>query len=372
MENILSALELPHGRINLPAFLPDATHGIVRSVDSADLESIGTQAVVMNTFHLMQRPGSSTVQALGGLHRMAGWPWPIMTDSGGFQAYSLIRQNPKLGRLATQGITFQPEGAARKYHLTPEKAVQLQSAYGSDIVVCLDDCTHPDDPIETQVQSVRRTVAWAKRCRKEFDRLMGEKRLEPAQRPRLFAVVQGGRSRDLRRQCAEALLEIGFDGYGFGGWPMDGAGSLLSDMLAYTRELIPRQYPLHALGVGHPLSVIECARMGYDLFDSALPTRDARRGRLYRWAGEDGSIGRFDLLYIQDDKHIKDNRPIQNGCDCLSCRRYSIGFLHHLFQAKESAYLRLATLHNLRFMNRLMDHLRRLPADHAPALAAGR
>lgn len=357
MENHLRALQLPHGQLHLPVFLPDATHGVVRSVDSADLESVGTQAVVMNTFHLMQRPGSSTVQALGGLHRMSGWPWPIMTDSGGFQAYSLIRQNPKQGKLTSQGITFQPEGAGRKFQMTPEKTVQLQVAYGSDIVVCLDDCTHPDDPLQAQQESVRRTIAWAKRCRTEFDRLITEKRLEAGRRPLLFGVVQGGRSRDLRRQCAEALLEIGFDGYGYGGWPLDSEGSLMSDMLACTRELIPAQFPLHALGVGHPNSVIECARMGYQMFDSALPTRDARRGRLYRW-GEGSAPGeKFAFLYIEDDKHIKTNLPIDMHCDCLCCRRYSIGFLHHLFRAKDSAYLRLATLHNLRFMNRLMARL---------------
>ncbi len=361
MENHLRALRLPHGELQLPAFLPDATHGVVRSVDSADLESVGTRAVVMNTFHLMQRPGSSTVQALGGLHRMSGWPWPIMTDSGGFQAYSLIRQNPKQGRLTGQGIVFQPEGAGRKFQLTPEKTVQLQVGYGSDIVVCLDDCTHPDDPLEAQKESVRRTIAWAKQCRKAFDRLMAEKHLEAGRRPLLFAVIQGGRSRELRRQCAEALLEIGFDGYGYGGWPLDSEGGLLADMLAYTRELTPAQFPLHALGVGHPNSVVECARMGYQMFDSALPTRDARRGRLYRWVEGDGpgtpSGGAFSFLYIADDKHIKDNRPIESNCDCLCCRRYSIGFLHHLFRVKDSAYLRLATLHNLRFMNRLMARL---------------
>lgn len=357
MTNDLRALHLPHGPLHLPAFLPDATHGVVRAVDSADLESVGTQAVVMNTFHLMQRPGSSTVQALGGLHRMSGWPWPIMTDSGGFQAYSLIRQNPKQGRLTSQGITFQPEGAGRRFQMTPEKTVQLQVAYGSDIVVCLDDCTHPDDPPETQQESVRRTIAWAKRCRREFDRLMAEKRLEADRRPLLFGVVQGGRSRELRRQCAEALLEIGFDGYGYGGWPLDSEGSLMRDMLAFTRELIPAQFPLHALGVGHPNSVIECARMGYQMFDSALPTRDARRGRLYRWAEGSAPGEQFAFLYIEDDKHIKDSRPIDSHCDCLCCRRYSIGFLHHLFRAKDSAFLRLATLHNLRFMNRLMARL---------------
>jgi len=352
-----TVLQLPHGALALPAFLPDATLAVVRSVDSADLEDCGVEAVVMNTFHLMQRPGSSTIAALGGLHRMAGWPHPIVTDSGGFQAYSLIHQNPRYGRLSEQGIAFQPEGAARKFQLTPEKCVQLQLAYGADIVICLDDCTHVDAPLAEQEESVRRTIAWSRRGKAEFERLVEQKNLGPAQRPLLFAVIQGGGSRELRRRCAEALLEIGFDGYGFGGWPLDSQGHLLSDILAYTRELVPPGLPVHALGIGHPAYVAECAALGYDLFDSALPTRDARHGRLYALAADAG--GRWiSYVYINDDKHIKSEAPVAPGCDCLTCTRYSRGYLHHLFKINDSAFLRLATVHNLRTMARLMERLR--------------
>jgi len=274
--------ELPtrRGRLPLPAFLPDATFGTVRAADAGDVRAAGVRTLVMNTFHLMQKPGSSTIQALGGLHAMSGWDGPIMTDSGGFQAYSLIRQNPKQGRLSDQGIVFQPEGAGRKFQLTPEKCIQLQLAYGADIVVCLDDCTHVDDSPVEQRASVRRTIRWAARCKQEFERQLAMRRMDN-ERPLLFAVVQGGGIAELRRECAEALLEIGFDGYGYGGWPLDSAGNLLTDMLALTRELIPAHLPLHALGVGHPEYVAACARMGYQMFDSALPTRDARNGRLY-------------------------------------------------------------------------------------------
>jgi len=349
-------LKLPHGELRLPVFLPDATHGVVRAVDAADLEACGTQALVMNTFHLMQRPGSSTVHALGGLHRMSGWQRPIVTDSGGFQAYSLIRQNPKYGKLGNRGIAFKPDGAARQYLLTPEKTVQLQMAYGSDIVICLDDCTHPDDPPAVQEESVKRTVAWAKRCKREFERLAEQKALEPDRRPLLFAVIQGGRSRELRTACAAQLLEIGFDGFGYGGWPLDSQGDLLVDMLACTRELVPAEVPLHALGVGHPESIVACARMGYPMFDSALPTRDARRGRLY--VGDALSADEtFDMLYVGDAKHIKAERPVLSGCDCLCCSRYSLGYLHHLYEIKETLYLRLATIHNLRYVHRLMEGL---------------
>jgi queuine tRNA-ribosyltransferase len=356
-------LQLPHGALPLPAFLPDATLGVVRAVDACDLEQCGVQAVVMNTFHLMQRPGSSTIQALGGLHAMSAWPRPIVTDSGGFQAYSLIQQNAKFGSLDENGITFKPEGAGRKFHLTPEKAVQLQIGYDSDVVMCLDYCTHVDAPYAVQEEAVLRTIAWAARCKNEFRRLVEQKRLAPEQRPLLFAVIQGGADYELRRRCAEALLEIGFDGFGYGGWPLDSQGRLLGDLIAYTRSLVPAQFPMHALGVGHPESIVACTRMGYAVFDSAMPTRDARHGRLYTFidaapalAG-DGSRW-FSYVYASDDRYIKADYPISSVCGCLCCSRYSLGYLHHLFKINDSLFPRLATIHNLYFMNTLMQRLR--------------
>ena len=354
-------LDLPHGRVALPAFLPDATLGVVRAVDSVDLLQSGVRALVMNTFHLMQRPGSSTVQALGGLHRMSAWPRPIITDSGGFQAYSLIRQNPKAGSLTDNGILFRPEGSNRKLQLTPEKCVQLQMSYGTDVVMCLDDCTHVDDAPEEQAISVQRTIAWAKRCRAEFDRLLAQRKAA-GPRPLLFGVVQGGGERDLRRKCAEALLEIGFDGFGFGGWPLDGSGNLLTDILAYTRSLVPPEFPMHALGVGHPYNVLACWELGYGIFDSAMPTRDARHGRLHTFtypAGVDGGLNGEWLryLYINDERHIRSDRSLSPYCNCPVCRNYSAGYLHHLFKMNDSLFLRLATIHNLSFMAQLTDRI---------------
>jgi queuine tRNA-ribosyltransferase len=361
-------LQLPHGQLQFPVFVPDATMGVVRSVDSADLERCGVQGVVMNTFHLMQHPGSSTVQALGGLHKMSGWQRPIITDSGGFQAYSLIRQSPKLGSLTKNGLTFRPDGSRRKFTLTPEKSVQLQVSYGADIVVCLDDCTHVDASLETQRESVERTIDWAERCKREFERLIDQKGLAREQRPLLLAVIQGGGSRELRKRCAGELLAIGFDGFGYGGWPLDGEGNLLADILAYVRELVPSEFPIHALGVGHPAYVVACARMGYDIFDCSLPTRDARRGRLYTFTSDSfppacggdrgGASDWFSYLYATDDKHIKSDVPIFAHCDCPCCTDYSLGYLHHLFEIKDSLAMRLATMHNLRFMTRLMARLR--------------
>jgi queuine tRNA-ribosyltransferase len=357
-------LHLSHGRIALPAFLPDATYGVVRAVDSDDLERCGVEALVMSTFHLMQNPGSSTVKALGGLHRMTAWPRPIVTDSGGFQAYSLVRENPRKGRLSSKGITFQPEGADRPFRLSPEKTVQLQVSYGADVVVCLDDCRHPDEPADVQRESVERTIAWARVGWAEFDRLVGRRQREGEPRPRLFAVIQGGASRELRKRCAEELLAIGFDGFGFGGWPLNSAGELLVEIVAYTRELVPSDVPMHALGIGHPENVVATADLGYALFDSALPTRDARHGRLYSFADPARphparSPGWFKYVYLQDAKHTKAAGPVFAGCPCYTCQRYALGYLHHLFANKDALYLRLATIHNLTYMTELMRWLRR-------------
>ncbi|MGO8948830.1 MAG: tRNA-ribosyltransferase family protein [Ktedonobacterales bacterium] len=354
-------IDLPHGALSLPAFLPDATYGVVRSVGSDDLRDCGINGLVMNTFHLMQRPGSSVVRALGGLHSMGAWPGPIITDSGGFQAYSLIRQNAKYGSITENGIVLRPERLDRKLLLTPEKSIQLQLRYDTDIAICLDDCTHVDAPFAVQEASTERTIKWARRCKDEFDRIVGQRRSTGQPRPQLFAVIQGGGYRELRKRCAESLLEIGFDGFGYGGWPLDSEGHLLVDMLAYSRELIPPEFPMHALGVGHPRNVVDSSRLGYALFDSALPTRDARHGRLYALGPEPlparGVSAWFDFVYVNDPKHVKANTSIFPECTCSCCAEYTLGYLHHLFKLGDGLFTRLATIHNLTFMARLMQRL---------------
>ncbi len=355
-------LEIRKKTLTLPVFLPDATSGYVRAVDSRDLEEVGIQALVMNTFHLMQKPGSSTIQAFNGLHRFADWPSVIITDSGGFQAYSLIHQSDKFGRLSDKGIVFQPEGKNRKFILSPEKSIQLQVSYDSDVVICLDDCTHVDASREDQELSVKRTLDWAQRCKDEYLHQMEQRKIDELDRPLIFGVIQGGGFPDLRKKCAEGLLEIGFDGFGYGGWPLDSKNNLLEDIVALTRELVPAAYPMHALGIGHPVNVMKTYRLGYDLFDCALPTRDARHGRLMRFTippteplqGENW----VEYVYIQDKKYIKDDRGISEYCDCPVCKHYSIGYLHHLFKTGDWLYHRLATLHNLRFMTQLTERLR--------------
>ncbi len=366
MASPLKILALPSGTLALPEFLPDATRGFVRAVDSQDLETAGVNALVMNTFHLMQNPGSSTIQSLGGLHSMSGWNKPIFTDSGGFQIYSLIHENSKFGSLTNKGATFHSGegGQTRKYVLTPEKSIQLQLGYGSDVVICLDDCTHVDAPNSIQLESVQRTVNWARRSKMEYRRLIEERQISDEQRPLIFGVIQGGGSIDLRKRCADELLEIGFDGYGYGGWPLDAQGKLLLELLAATRAMVPKEYPLHALGVAQPANVLECARLEYSLFDGAMPTRDGRHARLYA-ARIDLSTTKsklsgewFSYVYALDNDHIKDNGPVSTFCDCLLCKRYSLGYLHHLFKVNDALALRLSTIHNLRFMAQLSAYLR--------------
>ncbi|MCK6577062.1 MAG: queuine tRNA-ribosyltransferase family protein [Anaerolineae bacterium] len=360
----MNRLDLRNGSLELPVFLPDATRAVVRGVGADDLVACGVPGLVMSTFHLMQHPGSSVVAGHGGLHRFAGWGLPIITDSGGFQVYSLVHENPKYGSLSEKGMVFRTDDGA-KYNLTPEKSIQLQLSYASDVVYCLDDCTHPDAGDSAQIDSVRRTIKWAKRCREVFDQIVAGKRLAGLDRPRLFAVVQGGAVPALRQQCAEALLEIGFDGYGFGGFPIDGERRLLEDIFAYLRELIPAEYPLHALGVGHPGHVKTCADLGYAIFDSALPTRDARRGRLYRFTGESVAAGTdwFEFIYLEDGRHTRTAEPISERCDCAACARYSLAYLRHLYEIEDALYIRLATVHNLRFMTQLMEYLRTRATD---------
>ncbi|MHB0856770.1 MAG: tRNA-guanine transglycosylase [Anaerolineae bacterium] len=372
MDQRRSEWVVPHGRLQLPAFLPDATRGIVRSLDATDVASCGVQALVMNVFHLMQRPGSGAIRALGGLHNMFGWDRPILTDSGGFQAYSLIRQNPRQGSFTDQGLIFRPEGGTSKIKLTPEKSIQLQMQYGADIVVCLDDCTNVDAPLEVQRESVRRTIKWARRCKEEYLRRLDVRTAGP--RPLIMGVVQGGGVPELRRECAEALLEIGFDGYGLGGWPLDAQGNLLTEVIAYLRELLPHQYPLHALGVGHPQNILDAYRLGYDLFDSAMPTRDARHGRLLVYSAPpgQGSLSAdkwFGYVYVQDERHIRDREPVSHYCDAICCQRYSRALLHHLFKIGDSLFFRLATLHNVRFITQLMERLRLEAGAARPTMA---
>jgi queuine tRNA-ribosyltransferase len=348
-----------------PVFLPDATRAAVRGVTSDDLRSIGVPAVVVNTFHLMRRPGVRTIQTCGGIQRFMDWDRPVMSDSGGFQVYSLIRQNPEHGVIRANEVIFREPGTKERWRLTPERAIQLQLQLGSDILVCLDDCTDAGDDLEQQRLAVERTVRWARQSRAEYERLLDQRRADPARRPLLFAVVQGGASEELRRECAARLVEIGFDGYGFGGWPLDADGALLTDILRIVVDALPPDVPKHALGIGAPEHVVSARALGYTMFDCSLPTRDARRGRLYTWlpgfpqAGPRPGEPFHRTLYLLDADHHADPNPVDSTCDCPLCTRYSRAYLHHLAKVGDTSAERLATLHNLRFYMLLLDALRR-------------
>jgi queuine tRNA-ribosyltransferase len=345
----------------VPTFLPDATRAGVRGVTSEDLRAIGIEGVVANAFHLLRRPGARVVQAAGGLHRFMDWTGPILTDSGGFQVWSLIRQDPSRGVIRDNEVIFREPETGEKWNLTPERVIGLQFQLGSDIAVCLDDCTDAEAPETEQERSVERTLRWARRSREEFDRQAGQR---PGEAPRLFAVVQGGGIEALRRRCATQLAEIGFDGYGFGGWPLAADGSLLAEPMRWVVESLPADAPKHALGVGRPDHVVTAFGLGYSVFDSALPTRDARHGRLYAfrpgWSSRRPAPG--DAFYravrIHDQRYRVDHGPIEDGCDCPVCARHSAAYLHHLFKVGDRSAERLATLHNLRFYVRLFDLLR--------------
>jgi queuine tRNA-ribosyltransferase len=355
----MGVLPTAHGPLPLPAFLPDGTRAVVRALDAGDLEACGVVGLVVNTLHLANHPGGTVVAQAGGVHRFMGWRGPIVSDSGGFQVFSLARESADLVRVTSDGLQYRRHKKDDKRRLTPEKCIQQQFDLGADILYCLDHCTHPAESAEIQRTSVTNTIDWARRCKAEFDRRLAG--WSGGERPKLFAVIQGGPDPDLRRRCAAELLAVGFDGYGFGGWPIADDGALV-DAVAQVAELLPADGPKHALGIGKPANIVAAFRLGYSIFDCVLPTRDARHGRLYvlddGWEGACRRGAEFcSYIYARDDCHIRDDRPIDAGCDCHSCARYSRAYLHHLFRTDEGVAHRLATIHNLRTYARLMARL---------------
>ncbi|MBU0495481.1 MAG: queuine tRNA-ribosyltransferase family protein [Chloroflexi bacterium] len=356
-----SQLATGHGPLQLPAYFPDATRGVVRSVDSPDLVGCGVRGLVVNTLHLSHNPGVGLIKAAGGIHRFMGWDRPIASDSGGFQLLSMIRSNPRYGTISDRGIHFiDTDRGNQRTLFTPERSIRIQFDLGADLMVCLDDCPRPDaSPVENAA-TVDRTIAWAARCRAEYDRLLTARGHQFTVRPLLFAVVQGGYDPDQRARCAEGLLPLGFDGYGFGGWPLRPDGTLADDILALTASLTPDDRPRFALGLGKPENILRCHRLGWQIFDCVLPTRDARHGRLYVWnepTPNPLAPDFYHLTYVRDAKHKRQNRPISSGCDCHTCQHFSLGYLHHLFDIGDPLAMRLASIHNLRFYTRLLEQI---------------
>ena len=324
-----------HGALRLPAFLPDATRGVVRTLGPSDLTAAGVEALMVNCLHLARSAGTQTIARVGGLHAFMGWSGPLAADSGGFQALSMAG-----ARVTDRGLSVAGGGSGR-LHLTPERTVRWQLQLGADIAFCLDHCPRPDADYAAHRESVRRTVLWSAACRQELARAVES----GAAVPLLFAVVQGGPHRDLRAGCVEELSALGFDGLGFGGWPI--TNGRLDDMVRAVAELAPAEVPLHGLGIGSLGPLREAVAAGYRLFDCVLPTRDARHGRLY--ADDGGSVS------IRDERFARRQEPAVDGCDCAACRAYPAAYLHHLFRIGDALGHRLASIHNLRVYSRAVD-----------------
>ncbi|MBI2046985.1 queuine tRNA-ribosyltransferase family protein [Candidatus Pacearchaeota archaeon] len=345
----IKSIKTSHGYVHFPAFFPDATCGFVKSVSSADLKNAGVDGVVVNIYHLLKNNLVDKIARKGGIHRYMNFNKPVISDSGGFQVMSLIHRHPELGKIEDEKITFMLDG--KKVVLTPETCIQLQLKIKSDIVMCLDDCTEASISQQEQKKSVERTISWAKRCKQEFERLTKNKRhAKGMKKPLIFAIVQGGENRTLRKHCAKELLKIGFDGYSFGGWPVK-KGRLLSRTLKYVSSLIPEGKPRYAMGIGKPQDIIDAVKFGYDMFDCVIPTRDARHKRLFVCKGKNKNK----IISINIRKKYFNMKA---DCDCHFCRNYSFKDLHAYFRNDRRKAERLATIHNLRLYSRMMERLR--------------
>lgn len=350
-------LRTRRGELAAPVFVPDATRAVIRTVATSDLPSIGVEALLVSTAHLVFHPGASVVNRLGGVHGFMGWNGPVISDSGGFQVFSLLGGQQGLATVNDAGMSFRFSSKTRFRQLSPRSCIETQLRIGSDILYCLDYCTHPKAPSAEQERSVELTLRWARECRKVFDQAVAG--LDPAERPLLFAVVQGGQDEQLRRRCAEELLQIGFDGFGFGGYPIiDGE---LVDQVRLVADLLPEGTPLHGLGIGTPENLVAAYRAGYTVFDCSLPTRNARRGVLYVELDENNldSRGGYRTVRIADERWVRERGPLDPDCDCPLCTRLPAGYLAHLFAVGDTLAHTLASQHNIRFYTRLTDALRK-------------
>ncbi len=344
------------GEVRAPVFVPDATRGVLRGVPTSLYAAQGIEATLVSTAHLASQPGASTVASLGGVHRFMGWDRPVISDSGGFQVFSLLGSNRSLAKVSDAGLQYRFSPKQKYRQLTPRSCVETQLRLGADIIYTLDYCTHPTAPDAEQERSIELTLRWAAECRKTFDRLVVD--IPAERRPLLFAVVQGGSSAERRKHCAEALTEIGFDGYGFGGYPIkDGR---LVDEVALVADLTPPGSVLHGLGIGTPENVVSAWRAGYDIFDCTLPTRNARRGVLYTQLDASALDAPRFYRYARmgDERWVRNSGPVDPSCDCELCTTVPAGHLAHLHRIEDPLAGVLGSLHNLRFYVRLMNTLR--------------
>ncbi len=328
-------LQTPHGPVETPVFMPVGTVATVKGVLPEQLRQVGTSMLLSNTYHLALRPGEEIVSEQGGLHTFMGWDGPILTDSGGFQVYSLAERVT----MSEEGVAFRSHLDGRSLMLSPERAVAIQEALGSDVAMVLDHCPAlPADRPEI-AEATQRTIRWARRS------------LEAHRRPdqALFGIVQGGAHADLRRECAEALLDLEFPGYAVGGVSVGESSEEVRLALEVTTPLLPIDKPRYLMGVGRPEDLLDAVDFGIDMFDCVWPTRNGRNGTVMTSRGQ---------IHLRNARFARDPRPLEDGCTCPACSRFSRSYLRHLFLAKEMLGPILASLHNLRFLHRLMERAR--------------
>ncbi len=320
----LGRIDTDHGPFSTPAFLPVGTQGTVKALTPEEMIEVGVEAILGNTYHLYLRPGHGTIKKLGGLHSFIHWERPILTDSGGYQIFSL----EKLRKISEEGATFQSHIDGSLHFLTPEKALEIQRTLGSDIAMVLDECIPYPSSYEYTKTSTSLTIRWAKRSL--------ERKLDTD--PALFAIVQGGMYRDLREESARELAKMNFEGYAIGGVSVGEPKSLMVSVLQWTTPLLPENRPRYLMGVGTPDDILEAVLWGVDLFDCVLPTRNARNGSLFTSTGK---------MSIKQAQYAEDPRPIDETCACYTCRHFSRAYLRHLYLANEILSSRLNTIHNL-------------------------
>jgi queuine tRNA-ribosyltransferase len=334
-------LRLPHATIETPEFMPVGTQATVKGVTPDQLKAIGARLILGNTYHLALRPGDERIAELGGLHRFMGWDGAILTDSGGFQVFSLA----DLRKISDDGVVFRSHIDGRLFELTPESAVRIQENLGSDIAMCLDECPAGAAQVETLRDAVRRTILWAERSRDAHRR----------EDQSLFAIVQGGTDLGLRERCATALVKLNFPGYALGGFSVGETEQAMLGALAPAAAMLPAEKPRYLMGVGRPIDLLNAVACGIDLFDCVMPTRNARNASVFTADGR---------LRLRNACHQRDSRPLESDCDCLTCRQFSRAYLHHLFAADEMLGPILLTIHNLTYYLRLMRETRQAIREH--------
>lgn len=358
---IKKIIKTNQGIIKFPFFMPDATRGVLKICDNAIVKKVGIKAMVVNTFHLYLRPGIKLIKKAGGIHKFMNWDGSLLSDSGGFQIFSLIHKNFKMGKIYDDRVVFKSPLDGSMHILTPEKSIQIQFDLGVNMMVCLDDCPPNDFNRNDLITAVDRTIFWAKKCKKEYLKQIKKRKIKENDRPLLFSVIQGGVELDLRKKCTEELIKIGFDGYGFGARPVDKNGKFLDKVLNYTAKLIPDNAYKFALGIGTPEDIVRCVNMGWQMFDCVIPTREGRHGKLFLFQkkGVSGKIQNFyKTININNSKFARDFSFINKNSKLPELRKHTKAYLHHLFKIKEPLGQRFASLNNIEFYDCLMNEFK--------------